>query len=166
MKRYTITYIFGIIGALSWSGTVLLREMLLSNSGILNFLLGIMPNISASWVFLWIGELLIEKLNKKFTLKVASIISTVLKGMYDSENAGSNNVFFGQVTQQALENIALLLKIMYPRMNNGEIPTLEDMLKMLYDYNIVETMCEEMKKDKELESEYKILIKYFEKNFF
>ena len=28
--------------------------------------------------------------------------------------------------------------------------TLEDMLKMLYDYNIVETMCEEMKKDKEI----------------
>ena len=78
MKRYTITYIFGIIGAFSWSGTVLLREMLLSNSGILNFLLGIMPNISASWVFLWIGELLIEKLNKKFTLKVASIISLIM----------------------------------------------------------------------------------------
>lgn len=98
--------------------------------------------------------------------KVASIISTVLKGMYDSENSGSENVFFGQVTQQALENLAILLKLMYPRMNGGEMPTLEDMLKMLYDYNIVETMCEEMKKDHELAEEYKILIKYFEKNFY
>ena len=48
MKKYTITHVFGIIGALSWSGTVLLREMLLSDIGVLNFILGIMPNISAS----------------------------------------------------------------------------------------------------------------------
>lgn len=98
--------------------------------------------------------------------KAASIISTVLQSMYESDNPSSNNIFFGQVTQQALENLALLLKVMYPRMHDGEIPTLEDMLKMLYDYNIVESMCEEMKKDKELAEEYKILIKYFEKNFY
>lgn len=98
--------------------------------------------------------------------KAASIIATVLKGMYESENPGGNNVFFGQVTQQALENIALLLKVMYPRLHDGEMPTLEDMLKMMYDYNIVETMCEEMKKIPELADEYKILIKYFEKNFY
>jgi len=98
--------------------------------------------------------------------EVASIIATVLQGMYESENPGGNNIFFGQVTQQALENIAILLKVMYPRMHNGEIPTLEDMLKMLYDYNIVETMCEEMKKIPELATEYRILIKYFEKNFY
>lgn len=98
--------------------------------------------------------------------KVASIISTVLQGMYESENPGTNNLFFGQVTQQALENLAILLKVMYPRMHDGELPTLEDMLKMLYDYNIVETMCEELKKTPELAEEYKILVKYFEKNFY
>jgi len=98
--------------------------------------------------------------------EVASIIATVLQGMYESENPGGNNVFFGQVTQQALENIAILLKVMYPIMHNGDMPTLEDMLKMMYDYNIVETMCEEMKKIPELAEEYRILIKYFEKNFY
>ena len=98
--------------------------------------------------------------------KVASIIATVLQGMYESENPGGNNVFFGQVTQQALENIAILLKVMYPRLHDGDMPTLEDMLKMMYDYNIVETMCEEMKKIPELAEEYRILIKYFEKNFY
>ena len=96
----------------------------------------------------------------------ASIIATVLKGMYDSENEGSNNIFFGQVTQQALENLAILLKVMYPRMNDGDLPTLGDMLKMLYDYNIVESMCEELKKDKQLVEDYHILVKYFEKNFY
>ena len=78
MKKYTITYVFGIIGALSWSGTVLLREMLLSDSSVLNFILGIMPNISASWFFIWIGEKLINKVKRDFTFKVASIVSGVI----------------------------------------------------------------------------------------
>lgn len=98
--------------------------------------------------------------------KVASIISTVLKGMYESENPDSSNQFFGQVTQQALENLAILLKVMYPRLHGGLMPTLEDMLHMLYDYNIVEDMCQEVKKDPILEREYTILINYFEKNFY
>jgi len=102
----------------------------------------------------------------KSPAKVASIISTVLKGMYESENPDSSNVFFGQVTQQALENLAILLKLMHPKLHNNEIPTLEDMLKMLYDYSIVEDMCEEMKKDPVLGPKHNILIKYFEKNFY
>ena len=98
--------------------------------------------------------------------KVASIISTVLKGMYESENPGDSNIFFGQVTQQALENLAMLLKLMYPRMHDGVIPTLEDMLECLYNYNIVEEMCEELKKDPVLSEKHAILVKYFEKNFY
>ena len=78
MKKYTITHIFGIIGVLFWSGTVLLREMLLIDNGVLNFILGIMPNISASWFFIWIGEKLINKVNRDFTFKTASIISGVI----------------------------------------------------------------------------------------
>ena len=78
MKKYTITHVFGMIGVLSWSGTVLLREMLLSDIGVLNFILGIMPNISASWVFIWIGEKLINKESRDFTFKAASIVSGVI----------------------------------------------------------------------------------------
>ena len=102
----------------------------------------------------------------KSPAKVASIISTVLKGMYESENPNSSNAFFGQVTQQALENLAMLLKIMYPRLHDNTIPTLEDMLECLYDYNLVEDMCEEMKNDPVLSERHAILIKYFEKNFY
>lgn len=98
--------------------------------------------------------------------QVAVIISAVLKGMYEAENAGESNVFFANVTQQALENLTILLKVMYPRMHNGELPTLEDMLKMLYDFNLVEQTCEEMKKDPILFEEYKVLIGYFERNFY
>lgn len=102
----------------------------------------------------------------KSPAKVASIISTVLKGMYESENPDSSNLFFGQVTQQALENLAILLKVMYPRLHDNQIPTLEDMLECLYNYNVVEDMCEELKKDPVLSEKHTILIKYFEKNFY
>lgn len=78
MNKYTITSVFGIIGVLSWSGTVLLREIVLNDMNALNFILGIMPNISASWVFMWIGEKLVSKVNKSFTFKVASIISGIV----------------------------------------------------------------------------------------
>lgn len=98
--------------------------------------------------------------------QVAVIISTVLKGMYESENGGESNIFFAQVTQQAMENLTILLKVMYPRMNNGAMPTLEDMLKMLYDFNLVEQTCEELKKDPVLFEEYKVLVGYFERNFY
>jgi len=102
----------------------------------------------------------------KSPAKVASIISTVLKGMYESENPDSSNLFFGQVTQQALENLSILLKVMYPRLHDNQIPTLEDMLECLYNYNLVEDMCEELKKDPVLSTKHAILIKYFEKNFY
>lgn len=98
--------------------------------------------------------------------QVAVIISTVLKGMYEADNGGESNIFFAQVTQQAIENLTILLKVMHPRMHNGEMPTLEDMLKMFYDFNIVEQTCEEMKKDPVLFEEYKVLIGYFERNFY
>ena len=78
MKKYTITSIFGITGVLSWSGTVLLREMTWGNINVLKFLLGIMPNISACWVSIWIGEKLVNKINKSFTFKIASVISGVI----------------------------------------------------------------------------------------
>lgn len=98
--------------------------------------------------------------------KIASIISTVLKGMYEAENASSNNVFFANVTQQAFENLAILLKLVYPRMHNGELPSLEDMLDILNNFDLAEEMTEVLKKDPQLAQDYKSLIGYFEKNFY
>lgn len=98
--------------------------------------------------------------------KVAAIISTVLKGMYEAENSSSNNVFFANVTQQAFENLAILLKLVYPKMHNGDTPNLEDMLDILNNFDLAEEMCEILKKDTKLAEEYKSLIGYFEKNFY
>ena len=87
--------------------------------------------------------------------------------MYESQGGGgAGDPFFTQVTIDAFQNLSILLKEMYPRMNNGEVASLEDMLELLYNFDKVEEMTEEMKKVPELEQKYKLLIAYFEKNFY
>lgn len=99
--------------------------------------------------------------------KVASIVADVLNSMYESQGGGgAGDPFFTQVTIDAFQNLSILLKEMYPKMNNGEVASLEDMLEMLYNFDKVEEMTEEMKKIPELEQKYKLLIAYFEKNFY
>ncbi|MBO5476494.1 MAG: TraM recognition domain-containing protein [Clostridia bacterium] len=98
--------------------------------------------------------------------KVASIVADVLMAMYGSESKGTSDPFFTQVTIDAFQNLSILLKEMYPILHNGEIASLEDMLELLYNFDAVEEMTEEMKKIPELEQKYKLLIKYFEKNFY
>ena len=97
--------------------------------------------------------------------KVASIISDVLKSMQQSEG-GKEEAFFAQVTSEGFQNLAILLKEMYPRLNDGKMPNLEDMLELLYNFDHVESMVEDMKKVPELVEKYKLLIAYFEKNFY
>ena len=97
--------------------------------------------------------------------KCASIIADVLKAMQQNEG-GKEETFFAQVTLDAFQNLAILLKEMYPILHNGEMPSLEDMLTLLYNFDSVEEMVEDMKKIPELEQKYKLLISYFEKNFY
>lgn len=77
MNKKTTTYFFGVIGVITWSMTIFLREQLINNS-IINFVLGIMPNISATWFFIWMAEITfnIKKLN--FTIKRAIFSSSVV----------------------------------------------------------------------------------------
>lgn len=98
--------------------------------------------------------------------KAASIVADVLMAMYGSDSKGSSDPFFTQVTIDAFQNLTILLKEMYPILHNGEMASLEDMLELLYNFDAVEDMTEEMKKIPELEQKYKLLIKYFEKNFY
>ena len=68
--------------------------------------------------------------------KVASIVADVLNSMYESQGGGgAGDPFFTQVTIDAFQNLSILLKEMYPRMNNGEVASLEDMLELLYNFD-------------------------------
>lgn len=100
--------------------------------------------------------------------KISIIISSILKSMFFSSHPEvlDENAYKEEFVMQAIENITLILKEMYPRMNNGNLPNLEDMLKMLTNFELVEKMCEIMKKDEELAEKYSIQLSYFKKNFY
>ena len=96
----------------------------------------------------------------------AIAISSVLKGMYNTTHTDVEQAFRENTAAQAIENLSILLKVMYPKLHNGDLPTLEDMLKMLNDFDLVEDMCKEMEKIPELAEEYSLQLGYFKKNFY
>lgn len=98
--------------------------------------------------------------------KIAITISSVLKGMYVNSHPEIEEAYREDFIIQAIENVTIMLKEMYPRMNGGNLPNLEDMLKMLTNFDLVEKMCEIMRTDEELAEKYSIQIAYFKKNFY
>lgn len=98
--------------------------------------------------------------------KIAIAISTILKGMYlnppeDYEKEGNLSI-----ASQAIENLSTLLKVMYPQINKGRLPNLEDMIKMLNNFELVEKMCKILETNAELAEKYQMQLDYFKKNFY
>lgn len=93
-------------------------------------------------------------------------ISTVIRGMYKTTHTGDDETYRENSAAQAVENLSILLKVMYPRLHNGDLPNLEDMLKMLNDFSLIEDMCHKMEQIPELAEEYSIQLGYFKKNFY
>ena len=98
--------------------------------------------------------------------KIAITISSVLKGMYSSTDLELEEVYREDFIIQALENITIMLKEMYPRINGGNMPNLEDLYKMLTNFDLVEKMCEIMRTNDELAEKYNTQINYFKRNFY
>lgn len=99
-------------------------------------------------------------------IKIAIIISSVLKEMYTRAGTDIEESYRQNASLQAVENICILLKEMYPRLNNGDLPNLEDMLNMFNDFSLVEDMCKQLEADEELAKQYSIQLGYFKKNFY
>ena len=98
--------------------------------------------------------------------KIAVTISSVLKGMYNTVHEEIEEAYKEDVTLQAIENLSILLKEMYPRMNNGALPNLQDLLKMLTNFELVEKMCEILKTNSELAEKYSVQLTYFKNCFY
>lgn len=98
--------------------------------------------------------------------KIAVTISSALKGMYNDKHEEIEEAFREDIATQAIENVAILLKEMYPRMNEGSLPNMEDMLKLLTNFELVEKMCEIMAHDEHLAKKYEIQLSYFKKYFY
>lgn len=94
------------------------------------------------------------------------VISTVIRGLYDPASISQELAYAENISLQAIQNLVILLKVMYPRMHDGLMPNLEDLLKCFNDFDLVEEMCEEMKKDDELAKEHELQLGYFKQNFY
>ena len=98
--------------------------------------------------------------------KIAVTISSALKSMYSNAHEETEDAYREDFIIQAIENLAILLKEMYPRMNEGALPNIEDMLKMFTNFELVEKMCEILAHDEELKEKYSIQLAYFRKCFY
>ena len=99
-------------------------------------------------------------------IKTGVAISSVLKGLFLHSRPDTELAFRENESIQIIENLSILLKEMYPLQHEGMLPNLEDMLNMLTNFDLVENTVEEMKQIPELAEKYRILIKYFENNFY
>ena len=98
--------------------------------------------------------------------QIATTISSILDAMYLSNLKSSFETYIKDAVIQALENICILLKEMYPRMNQGSLPNLEDLLKLVSDFELIEKMCEIMTQEDDLKEKYSTQLNYFKKNFY
>ena len=98
--------------------------------------------------------------------KIAITISSALKSMYLTSTSNTEDSYRENISVQAIENVAILLKEMYPRMNEGSLPNMEDMLKMFTSFELIEKMCEILAHDEKLREKYAIQLAYFKKNFY
>ena len=94
--------------------------------------------------------------------KIATTISYTLNAIkrQESEEISEN------ITIQILENLSILLKLIYPKMHDGILPNMEDLLNMINNFDLIKKMCEILKTDEELSEEYSFLITYLERNFY
>lgn len=99
-------------------------------------------------------------------IKTSIAISSILKRMYFSEYSTQDEAFMRNIVTQAIENLVLLLKETYPRLHEGLLPNLEDLLDLLNDFSLIEEMAEQMKTFPDLVEKYRIQLGYFKKTFY
>ena len=98
--------------------------------------------------------------------QTAIAISTVVNGLYADKGQEMALAYQLNLTTQIIENLTILLKVMYPKMNEGKLPNIEDLFKLLSNFDLVEKMCKILENDPELAKDYEIQLTYFKKNFY
>lgn len=100
---------------------------------------------------------------------VATAISTILKGYVTNPIVDTRlmaDVYSESKTTQIIENLVVLLKLVYPKLNDGKLPNLEDLLKLLNNFSLIEKMCRILETDKKLSEQYEGLIIFIKNTFY
>lgn len=96
--------------------------------------------------------------------KTGDIISSILISMEQSDGAASK-AYFVNASVRAVRNVVILLKVMFPIVEKRQ-PNLNDLRRMLSDFNEVVPYVEEMKNDSKLKSRWESVITYFITSFY
>lgn len=98
--------------------------------------------------------------------KIAVVISSVLDGITTRDLNEMKDAYKEEGSLQIIENLSILLKVIYPKMNEGILPNLTDLLKLLSNYKLVEKMCKILENDEDLAEKYQLELDFFKRNFY
>lgn len=98
--------------------------------------------------------------------RIAIIISSTLQGIASDEASEMKDLYKEEISLQILENLAILLKVVYPKMHDGVLPNMEDLLSLLSNFELVEKMCKIIEKDSELAQKHAMELSYFQRAFY
>jgi len=94
------------------------------------------------------------------------VITEVLKSLYGNQiSIAPEEAYMQDSAHQAIQNLVILLKFVYPKLHDGDLPNLDDVSECFTNFDYVEELCEEAKKDKDFADENHLTISYFEQNF-
>ncbi len=101
-------------------------------------------------------------------LKAAGVFTYILKTMYQGTIENIDKTNMENYAVQAIENICILLKATYPIVYKDKdyLPTLEDVVKILNNFNLVESLCNTLEAVPEIAEQYNVQLSYFKKNFY
>lgn len=97
--------------------------------------------------------------------EVAVVISTILSNTYFSLHPTPEEAYAQNLSSQAVENLSILLSEMYPRLHDGALANIEDILDMLNNFDLILDLCKKVEEIPELAIKYKLQLNYFRKYF-
>ncbi len=108
----------------------------------------------------------------KDPIKASLTVSAILHRLYTADMPNYTNINNSvntltiSLANQAVENLVILLKVVYPKVNDGALPTLEDLYNLMNDFSLVEKTAKVLEEDEELREKYQMQLNYLKKNFY
>ena len=103
-------------------------------------------------------------------IQTANVINSMLKAMYQQTVDNAEKVYMENATTNAIENLCVFLKGVFPILNSGDknyLPSLEDLLDIFNNFDIIEDICTKVENVRpELIEKYKPQVFYFKNHFF
>jgi len=98
--------------------------------------------------------------------KAASCIVTILKGLFPTDLSNQYEAYSQNLMLQSITNLSIMLSVVYPKINNGKLPTLVDLMKVMSNFDLVESLSGVLESNEELSEKYSAEISFFRNNFY